>query len=170
MGLAHMYILVYTVQVFLEKVISALNKRNIPYAVAGGYAVAFHGAVRGTVDIDIIVGIDEVTLVAVEEAMKTLGLVSRIPVTAKELSLFREEYIKNKNLKVWSFVNPSWPVDVVDIMILYNLKEFKTIKKKTAFGEISIVSLEDLIKMKEQAGRPQDLADIEALRKILEGK
>ena len=40
--------------VFLLKVASTLNKSQVPYAIVGGQAVALHGAVRGTIDIDLI--------------------------------------------------------------------------------------------------------------------
>jgi len=40
---------------FILRVIEALKGHRVAYAIVGGYAVALHGAVRGTVDIDIIV-------------------------------------------------------------------------------------------------------------------
>ena len=40
---------------FLIKVVDKLREKNIPYAIVGGHAVALHGAVRGTLDIDLII-------------------------------------------------------------------------------------------------------------------
>jgi hypothetical protein len=37
---------------FLQNVIQSLEKYHIKYALVGGYAVALHGAIRGTVDIE----------------------------------------------------------------------------------------------------------------------
>ena len=39
---------------FLSRVSKALDAAGVRYALVGGYAVALHGAVRGTVDIDIV--------------------------------------------------------------------------------------------------------------------
>lgn len=40
---------------FIHDVCSTLDSEKIPYAIVGGYAVALHGAVRGTIDIDIAI-------------------------------------------------------------------------------------------------------------------
>ena len=37
----------------LEKVCAALAQAKLRFAIVGGHAVALHGAVRGTVDIDL---------------------------------------------------------------------------------------------------------------------
>lgn len=149
---------------FLQKVISALG--GIKYAVVGGYAVSLHGAVRGTVDVDLVVSLEERSLVKVEEALQSLGLASRLPVGAAEVFKFREEYIQSRNLKAWTFVNPSVPTEVVDILITHDVRRLKTVSVKTAFGKIKVVSVKDLIQMKRESGREQDLADIAALEKL----
>ena len=161
-----MYIHIYTTLVLLRKIIDKFNSKKIGYALIGGYAVALHGAVRGTVDIDLAVSLKESSLIVVENVMTELGLVSKIPVSASEIAKFRLEFIENRNLKVWSFVNPNNPIDLVDLLLIHDLKEFKIVKKKTTFGTINIVSIDNLIKLKEEAARPQDLADIEALIRI----
>lgn len=150
----------------IRKVIELFRKQGIKYAIAGGYAVSLHGAVRGTVDIDFVVSVDEETLTKIESCMKSLGLVSRVPVTAKSVAQFRREYVEDKNMKVWSFSDPNWPQNVVDIMILYDIADFQIEKRRTVFGEVNIISISDLIAMKKVAGRPQDLSDIKALEAI----
>jgi hypothetical protein len=148
----------------LKKLIEKFKAKKIDYALIGGYAVALHGAVRGTVDIDIAISLQE--SIKVENVMTELGLVSKIPVSASEIAAFRLEFIENRNLKVWSFVNPSNPIDLVDLMLTHDLKELKIVRKETTFGTINIVSIDDLIKLKREAARPQDIADIEALERI----
>lgn len=150
----------------LKRLVEKFKAKKIDYALIGGYAVALHGAVRGTVDIDIAVSLQESTLIEVENVMTELGLVSKIPVSASEIAAFRLEFIENRNLKVWSFVNPDNRIDLVDLLLTHDLKELKIVKKKTTFGTINIVSIDDLIKLKKEAARPQDMADIEALERI----
>lgn len=151
---------------FLQRVCNCLATNEIPYAIVGGYAVALHGAPRGTIDVDFIVPFDESTFVKVEEALKSIGLLPRLPVSASEVFRFRQEYIDNRNLIAWSFYNPRNPIDLVDIIITDNLDDYGVVEKKVAQANIKVISKAGLIKMKTRSGRPQDLLDIQALEKI----
>lgn len=152
--------------IFLDRVLAALRARHVTFALAGGYAVALHGAVRGTVDVDIVLRIERKNLQGAEAALKSLGLVSRLPVDAGMIFDFRDEYIKRRNLKAWSFCNSNNPTEVVDILITHDLKRMRVKRVRTPGGFIPLVSIEDLIAMKTEAGRPQDLEDIRALRRL----
>jgi len=151
---------------FLLRVITALSKARVPYGLVGGYAVALHGAVRGTMDIDLVIRLDEDQFVRAERALKSIGLEPRLPVTAREVFRFREEYIANRNLTAWSFVNPATPSELVDIVLTHNLGELTTRPLRVQGKQIRVVSLDDLIRMKQEAGRPQDQEDVRALKAI----
>ena len=149
---------------FIHDICSALEKAEVPYAIVGGYAVALHGAVRGTVDVDVVIEWSLKNLQDTEKAFKKIGLVSLIPITAETLFHFREKYIQNRNLIAWNFYDPSNPLNQVDIIINYDLKSAHNTKTiKNSLGAIRILSLNDLITMKKASGRPQDLEDIKAL-------
>ena len=45
---------------FLIRLVRALDKHKVDYAIVGGYAVALHGAIRGTVDVDLVLGFSEI--------------------------------------------------------------------------------------------------------------
>ena len=151
---------------FLEKVCQALNKAGINYVVVGGYAVALHGAVRGTLDIDIALRWTKGNLVKTEDTLKGLGLNSRLPVTAEEVFTFRTEYINNKNLIAWNFYNPNNLSEQVDIVINFDAKGQKREIIKLSDSDIPILNLKALIRMKKNSGRPQDVEDIVALEKL----
>lgn len=152
---------------FLERVVDELDANRVEFALADGYAVALHGAVRGTVDVDIVVRIDRANLAAAETALKSLGLVSRLPVDAGLMFDFRREYIERRNLRAWSFCNSSNPAEVVDILILHDLARLRTKRVPLGGGRaVALVALEDLIAMKRAAGRPQDLEDVRALERL----
>lgn len=106
---------------FLEKICAALRQAGVRYAVAGGYAVALHGAVRGTIDVDVVLRWTERTLTGAVAALNGIGLVSRLPVTAREVFAFRDEYVEHRNLVAWNFYNPDDPLEQVDIIITYDL-------------------------------------------------
>lgn len=151
---------------FLNRVCSALANKPVRYAIVGGHAVALHGAVRGTVDVDIALAWNLKSLRATEQALNEIGLVSRLPVAADDVYRFREEYIQNRNLVGWNFYNPGNLAEQVDIVINYDLKGRKIESVDTAAGQVRILGLQDLIEMKRASGRPQDLEDIRALETL----
>lgn len=152
---------------FILKVSKALKHHKVPFAVVGGFAVALHGAVRGTIDIDIVIETTEKSFLQTEAALKTIGLTPRLPVSAKEIFQFKDEYIEKRNLIAWTFVNPNNPAEIVDIILTQNFNKKEIEHKKVSQESIPVLSIPALIKMKKKSSRPQDLEDIKALEKIL---
>lgn len=151
---------------FIHDVCKALDQAKIPYAVVGGYAVALHGVVRGTLDIDIAIRWTKKNLEKVEKTLKEIGLVSLLPIDSNTLFLFKEEYVQNRNMMAWNFYDPKNPVNQVDILINYDLKNGSITTVKTSFGKVKILSRKDLIAMKKAAGRPQDIEDVKGLESL----
>jgi hypothetical protein len=151
---------------FLARVAAALSAAGVRYALVGGYAVALHGAVRGTVDVDVIVAWNSRSLETAERALNALGLVSRLPISASEVFRFRDEYVRNRNLIAWNFYNPKDLSEQLDIIITADLKGKKVSTMKTPDGPVRVLGREDLIIMKRASGRPQDLEDADALERL----
>ena len=150
----------------LEKICGALRDAGVRYAIVGGHAVALHGVVRGTLDIDVVVRWTRATLVRAEAALNAIGLVSRLPVTAREVYDFRDEYVRNRNLTAWNFYNPDDPLEQVDIIMTDDLAGKRTKAVALPTGPVRVLSVTDLIAMKRRSGRPQDLEDVRALEKL----
>ena len=151
---------------FIQTVTQSLNQHKVSYALVGGYAVALHGAIRGTVDIDFVIGLEQEQFSRLEQAMTAIGLRPRLPVSAEEIFSFREEYIRNRKLIAWSFYNPANPLEVVDVLITEDVREMDTVNKKVGTQTIIVAAIDELIGLKRKAGRPQDLEDIKALEKL----
>ncbi len=150
----------------IEKVVKSLTRHHVKYILVGGYAVALHGAVRGTVDIDFVIALNQRSYRQTEKALNSIGLKSRLPISADEVFNFREEYIKNRNLIAWSFNNPDNPLEIVDIVITEDANQIKSVIKTFSGIKIKIAAIDDLIKMKKKSGRKQDIEDINALKKL----
>ncbi len=148
---------------FIEEIVQALRKARVRFGLAGGYAVALHGAVRGTVDINIVIPLEKKQFRAAQKALSQLGLVSRLPVDADQVFDFREEYIANRNLLAWDFCHPQDPSKRVDILITHDIREQEVTRIRAGELVIPILGIHSLIAMKKAAGRPQDLEDIRAL-------
>ena len=151
---------------FLEHVVAGLRQEKVSFAIAGGYAVALHGAVRGTVDVDLVLTFSMENFVAAESALERMGLKSRLPLKADEVFNFRQEYIRNRNLIAWSFVNDGNPTELVDIIITEDLRTMQVDTIRVGGLRLPVVAVADLIRMKEKSGRAQDLEDVQALRRI----
>lgn len=151
---------------FLQNVVESLNRYRVKYALVGGYAVALHGAIRGTIDVDFVVALTRISLERAEKALNDIGLQSRLPINARDVYSFRKEYIQKRNLTAWSFVNPADRLQVVDILITEDANTIKTVTKKVFGINVKVAAIPDLIAIKKKAGRAQDLEDIAALEKL----
>ena len=150
----------------LERICEALRDAGVRYAIVGGHAVALHGAVRGTIDIDLVLHWTRKTLQQAEKALNDIGLESRLPIGAEDVYAFRNEYVENRNLIAWNFHNPDDPLEQVDIVINYDLSGKRTRRFELPSGPVEVLSKRDLIAMKRASGRPQDLEDVRALERL----
>ncbi len=154
---------------YYENVFRTLQKNNIRYAVAGGVALVLHGVVRFTADLDLIVDLDPENLRRFVDAMTELGYRPRNPVKAEDFldPEIRKGWKRDKNMEVFSLADPAQPMTLIDVFLEEKIP-FQEIMKElvpvTAKGiMIPVVSLLHLKRLKKAAGRPQDLADIEAI-------
>ena len=150
----------------IAEVARALVEAGVRFGVAGGFAVALHGAVRGTIDLDLVLALDRENYEAAEAALLSLGFVARLPVQAHEIFDNRRDYIDQRNLVAWSFVDPRDPSRLVDIIITWEEPHVPTVDKMLTGEAIPVLSKDRLIEMKRRSGRPQDWADIRALEHL----
>lgn len=151
---------------FLIKVCDALEENGVNYAIAGGYAVALHGAVRGTIDIDLVIPLEIDQYAKTEKALLGLDLVARHGLSAEEVFHQRVSLMKDKNLVAWSFYNVKRPVEIVDIIITHDSLKFTSEQVRIGRKMVNMLDIPSLIEMKSKSGRVQDNLDIEALEKL----
>ncbi len=155
---------------FYEEVFRALNKNKVKYAVAGGVAAVMHGAVRFTVDLDIIVDMKPQNIDKLFMTFQSLGYLPRVPVTKDQFKdpKNRRAWMEKKNMKAFSFFHRNNPLNIVDLL-LDNVAQFTKVKKiqlRAGGLSVPVVSLGTLKKMKRKAGRDKDLLDLELIEKI----
>jgi len=157
----------------VDAIVGALNAANVRYLVAGGLAVVAHGYVRFTADIDVIVDLEPANVTRAIAALESLGYRPRAPVAFAEFAdpQKRAEWVRDKNLTVFSVHSPQHALTEVDLFVEPPL-EFDTayrnaVRKDVAPGvAATFIGLEELRRLKRQAGRPQDLLDLEKLASI----
>ncbi|MBI3995327.1 MAG: nucleotidyltransferase [Nitrospirae bacterium] len=159
---------------YYEKVFRKLHENGVRFVVVGGVALVLHGVVRLTVDLDLMVEMSRDNLTRFITAMQDMGYRPKPPVKAEEFidPAKRKSWKEEKGMRVFSFFHPKEPGRLIDVFVDEPIKftEVERNKKivKTENLQIPIVSLDHLKKLKLIAGRPQDLADIEALETLEE--
>lgn len=155
---------------FIKDITNLFRTHNIPFAIVGGYAVAFHGIARGTFDVDLVTELSEANFIKIENALKSIGMRALLPVNAAEVFRNLETYRKERNLIAWNFIHPGRPRDSLDIIITEDLRNLDIVEVESDLGKIPVLSIDSLIQMKAKASREQDLKDIEALTALKKGK
>ena len=129
-----------------------------------------------TGDLDIILTLSNENILKFISVCKTLSLIPRLPVEIEDFAdeKKRSEWVKEKNMKVFSVYNPENPLEHVDVKIDFeeNISGYISNSQKIMADDINIyiVSIDDLITLKKEAGRDRDLVDIRALERIKELK
>jgi len=136
--------------------IDALNKADVEYILAGGYAVILHGYIRSTADMDVWVNKTFANYQKLKKAFALFGS-----------PIFSEDEFLGNEFNVWGIGKEPNRIEV--------LNELKGVEFAEAFPycktfiqngvEVKYIHLNHLIKAKEAAGRFKDKDDIEQLNK-----
>jgi hypothetical protein len=142
----------------LRALVAALEKQEIDYALCGGMAMAVHGRLRATIDIDLLIlsdSQDDVLAIA-----QSLGYNIR----GKDLSFANGAVEIRRVSKIDPDDGELLSLDL--LLVTPQILEMweSRIKAEWEGGKLSVVSASGLIALKQLRGSGQDLADIEALR------
>jgi hypothetical protein len=142
-----------------KELLSIFNAHSVKYLIVGGYAVSLYAQPRATKDIDLLIKPDAENANAVYTALAKFG--------APLEGLTAEDFIDHGKF----FRMGSEPVMVdllpeiagVDFDGAWERRVESVIDLKTGL-KACFISRPDLVTAKLAAGRPQDLADVDALR------
>ena len=155
-----------------EEIFRDFELKDVRYLVVGGMAVNLYGYVRLTVDLDIMADLSENNLSKIIEVMQKFGYTPRVPVNPHEFlsEEKREKWIRKKGAIVFTFIDLEEPFKHIDIFLSnpIDFEEAYSRKELIEIGgiKVSIVSIDDLMKMKASTGRPRDREDIHHLERI----
>jgi len=138
------------------------EEAGVEYALIGGYALAAHGIVRLTEDIDVLVN------PSAANSSRWILALSKLPDgAARELETEADVFASQQRYAIR--VNDEITVDVLPAAAGYTWEQLKTHIVEVAIDGVSIkvLSLEGLLKTKE-VPRPKDQADADAIRRALE--
>lgn len=137
--------------------LKSLHRHRVEYLVVGGYAVGYHGFVRATGDLDVFVGISGTNARNLISAFRDFGF------AVPELSeaIFME---KGRIVRVGV---PPLRLEVMNEISGVAFAECyaRRIEETIDGVRINFMDREKLLANKRSAGRPKDLADVDALTK-----
>ena len=157
-----------------KTIFKELNALAVDYLVVGGLAVNFHGIPRMTYDIDLMINLRPENILKLVTKLTQWGYRPKIPVDPKDLANEekRNSWIQRKGMKAFNFYSEKLAIGEIDLVIdspiPYQELKNREIMVEIQKEQVPTVSIHDLIKLKLQAGRKQDLADVEHLRMVLE--
>ncbi len=155
---------------FLE-ILNRLHDSRVEFVIVGGVATALHGGTRVTFDLDIVPSFREGSWPAVIDLLWELGARPRIPESLdriRDVELVRQ-WRREKGMLALNFRNADGSIEVD--LIVAEADRFEELSQRAVSVAIDqrtflVASIDDLVAMKQRAGRPQDLLDIAQLRDI----
>ena len=153
-------------------ILRVLVEHGVEFVVIGGIAVAHHGFVRATKDLDVVPNPEPDNLERLLAALRQLGAAQleigdfrpeELPVdlTAENLALGGNWALSTESgrLDVMQFIEGALETEE-DYARLYR----EAVESRFDFGTVHVVAYEELLDLKLLAGREGDLTDVRALR------
>lgn len=155
--------------------IKLLAGKDIDFVLVGGLAVALQGYQRVTMDVDVVLAMDEGNLDRFIAAAKDAGLRPTIPVP---LELLRrpeliEQWHREKGMLAFSLRGPEAQATVLDVLVK-PVVPYADLRRDALMVDLGtlrvpVASIPHLIAMKTGTGRGKDMIDIDELQKLMPG-
>ena len=152
---------------------SVLTAARIRFVVVGGLAVLLHGLDRLTADVDLVIDLSSDATRDAVRALTEAGYRPLAPVDPAELADpdRRSEWQTQRGMQVFSFWDSTNSRPTIDVMLSspvpFEELWTKAVAVPIAGTTVKVASIPHLLRLKQAAGRRQDLSDIERLRALL---
>lgn len=159
---------------FYLDLFATLHRHQVEYVLIGGLAVALHGVERNTMDIDVCVVISPGNLQHLIEAAKELRLSPVLPVPLEILSQIDtlKEWHQQRHLQAFALHTPDMAGVTLDVLLFPPVSPADMCRRAllldVAGTPVRLACVDDLITLKQNVGRPIDLADIAHLKRLQE--
>jgi hypothetical protein len=148
-----------------KDLLSAFHAHGVRYLIVGGYAVIFHAQPRFTNDIDLFINADPANAQATYAALADFG--AALEGVRPEDFAERGSFFRFGRDPRGFDILPDIPG--VDFATAWERRIETTVDPDTGLKAF-FISRDDLITAKLASGRPQDLADVDAIRKAAESQ
>ncbi|HEY4826080.1 MAG TPA: nucleotidyl transferase AbiEii/AbiGii toxin family protein [Solirubrobacteraceae bacterium] len=149
-----------------DEILRRLVERGVDFVVIGGIAAVLHGSARNTFDLDIAFATDDANLAALGDVLTALG--ARLKGIGESVP-FVPDARALRQIELLTLVTELGELDILARPPgAPSYQELRRNADRYDLGgfNVSVASVDDLIAMKQAAGRPKDLLDIEELEAI----
>jgi hypothetical protein len=157
---------------FYLDLFAALNRHQVSYVLIGGLAVALHGVERNTMDVDVCVVVSPGNMSRLAAAAKALNLQPMLPVplsALEDIDTLRRWHTE-RHLQAFALRSDQLAGVTLDVLLFPPVDPNDMVKRAQqlviAGVPVALACIDDLIALKQSAGRPIDLADIEHLKRL----
>ncbi len=157
---------------FYLDLFAALHRHQVDYVLIGGLAVALHGVERNTMDIDVCVVVSPNNMQHLLNAAQELKLQPVLPVPLHTLTQIDtlKDWHAQRNLLAFALRTNELSGVTLDVLLFppvdpQSMCE-RALKLDVAGVPVMLANIDDLIALKQCAGRPIDLADIAHLQRL----
>jgi predicted nucleotidyltransferase len=153
------------------EILNQLHDRHVDFVIVGGVAAALHGGSRVTFDLDIVPSLSPSSWQAAVDLLWSLGGRPRIPEPIERIRDVAQvrQWQHEKGMLALNFRTSDGRVEV-DLLVSESERfddlRARAIRVTLDERTFHVASIDDLIDMKQRAGRPQDLLDIAQLQDI----
>jgi predicted nucleotidyltransferase len=139
-----------------EDLLKLLKENKVDFVIIGATAFPVHGYARATLDIDIFIRPTETNAKRTWEALKAFGY---------DVTDIKKADLLKKKLLIRQYTVET---DIHPFVKGLSFEKVWENKVRAKFGNtfVHFASLDDLIKMKQAAGRPKDREDLKYLKKL----
>jgi predicted nucleotidyltransferase len=144
----------------IDGLLRSLNGHKARYLVIGASAFPVHGYARATLDLDIFIEPTEENVARVRTALTEFGY----DLTDVSLDELRTKKVLIRQYALETDVHPFVKG------VTFEDAWARRVNDQIQGVPVAFACLDDLIRMKEAAGRPKDLEDLRVLRRLREGR
>jgi hypothetical protein len=153
-----------------DAIIACLQRNGVRYVLIGGLAAILHGSPQTTFDADICPARDPDNLKKLAIALREMNARIRAPDVERGLAFACDEAFL-RGVEVLNLVTAFGELDVS--FTPAGTRGFEDLAARAQYlsvraHSVPVASLEDIIRSKEAANRPKDLAALPILRQLLD--
>lgn len=152
-----------TPELHAAPLLQRLADAGVDFLVIGGVAVFFQGYARFTKDLDIVYATDAANLERLGQVLVDLG--ARLRGVSEDVPFVPDP----RTLKRTQILTLDTPLGSIDLLVdPSGADRYEAMRERADLVDLDgvafrVVAVEDLLSMKRAAGRPQDVADVDAL-------
>ncbi len=152
--------------------LAALSDAKVDYVLVGGLAVSLHGFQRVTMDVDVVLALDDANLSRFIDCARAANLKPVLPISVDALRdpALIDQWHREKGMLSFALREPDLMATVIDVLVRpvvpFEVLKRNAVTKLAGRLTIPVAGIDDLIALKTGTGRSKDALDVEELLKL----